>query len=256
MDLHNKYKRIRKYILLTLMLICVCMLEDVYVPRADINGAESQVIGAAGSTFYYDGAYYRAKDTYINQLINALDTQYDLSQSQANACIDYIYNNVGAAISSGYMYKVPDETDTAGSDSTEGTSGENAKEQGGENGSGTNIADEKNQKQTTGTAQVVQVDKETTEKTKEEALKEATELASDMGLIVKFDNGKEGITITDQSGNVLISTREAVKNTGFRLNSLIIYVVLIVLAILAMCVLVFKLKLLERDYGEEDAETD
>ena len=41
---------------------------------ADINGNESRLIGVASSTFYYQGAYYRVKQAYINQLINMLDS--------------------------------------------------------------------------------------------------------------------------------------------------------------------------------------
>ena len=116
-----------------------------------------------------------------------------------------------------------------------------------ETAGGTEIA------QTTDKPSVISV--EATIKTKEEILKEATELASDMGVSIRFDNSEEGISITDQKGNVLISTREAVKNTGFRLNSLVIFAVGMLVAVCAAVVAAWKGKLLERDYGEEDAET-
>lgn len=234
--MHTKRKYGIKYGILMLLLVGVCLLYGGYEARADINGAESQVIGAASSTFYYDGAYYRVKDTYINQLINALDTQYDLDQAQANACIDYIYNNVGAGITSGYMYKVSDEeTEDAPADTPDE--------------SGTEVA------QNTDKPAVVEIDKQATLKTKDEVLKEATALASDMGVNIKLDNGKDGITITDQKGNVIISTREAVKNTGFRLNSLIIFVAVMLVAVVGMTIIAWKGKLLEHNYGDEDAKT-
>ena len=256
MNMHTK-NRITKYMILICMVVCVCLFAVKYESRADINGAESQVIGAACSTFYYDGEYYRVKDTYIYQLSNALDTQYDLTQSQANACIDYIYNNVGAGIASGYLYKVTDEAE----DTTE-----NAEDTSASTGNDTTNKQEEpakpNNNETAnanpipnaGSSQVVTVEKKDSGKAKEDALKGAAELAADMGVNIKYDNGKEGITITDQSGNVLISTREAIKNTGFRLNSLVVYVVLIIVVLLAMSVVVFKMKLLERDF--EDEETD
>lgn len=253
MNMHNK-NRITKYMIMICMVVCVCLFAVKYESRADINGAESQVIGAACSTFYYDGEYYRVKDTYIYQLSNALDTQYDLTQSQANACIDYIYNNVGAGIASGYLYKVTDEAEDTTEDTSASTGNETTNEQGNAAKPGDNATASVNPVQNADHGQVVTVEKKDPEKAKEDALKDAAELAADMGVNIKYDSGKEGITITDQSGNVLISTREAIKNTGFRLNSLVVYVVLIMVVLLAMSVLVFKMKLLERDF--EDEETD
>lgn len=237
--MQKRQKRGIKYGILMLMMAGVGLLSGGYDARADINGAESQVIAAACSTFYYDGAYYRVKDSYINQLINALDTQYDLDQGQANACIDYIYNNVGAGITSGYMYKVEDETVSEIEKPEDETDDEIINED-------SLISTE---------SQIVEIDKQSTMKTKDEVLKEATDLASDMGMNIKVDSGKEGIMITDQTGNVIISTREAVKNTGFRLNSLIIYAAVLCVAILTVTAIAWKGKLFVKNYGEEETKT-
>lgn len=216
------------------MLLCVCVLSGGYVSRAEINSAESQLIGAASSTFYYNGSYYRVKDTYINQLVNALNTQYDLSQSQANMCIDYIYNNVGAGITAGYLYEVaPVETGTADVGTTK--PGQQTPD------SSTTKPDQQNadsstnkpgQQNTNRTPDVVTVG--ITGKTKEEALREAAEIASDVGVGIQYDEGKDGITITDRTGHVIMTTKGAIKNTGYRLNSIAVFAAGLVVSVLVM----------------------
>ena len=49
-----------------------------------------------------------------------LDSSYDLTAAQADACIDYIYNNVASGIASGYLYKVEDEKKEEAADDPKG----------------------------------------------------------------------------------------------------------------------------------------
>jgi hypothetical protein len=193
--------------------------------RADINGSEASVIGAASSTFYYQGEYYRVKSTYINQLVNALNTQYDLTPSQASACVDYIYNNVAAGISSGYLYKV--EVDSQYS--YDGTVDEFESSDDGTPDVYYDPDSDEDANQTTEESyqvaeNIVTVDETAPKKSKEDLIKETTDLAENMGLSISYDQDKGGVTLTDKSGNVLVSMKNAVKNTGYRLNSLIVFV--------------------------------
>lgn len=234
--MQSRLNKIIKYAFLTLFLAFFVVLGNPNNTYADINGAEGQVLGAAGSVFYYDGDYYMVYGTYINQLANALDTQYDLTQDQANACIDYMYNNVAAGIEGGYLYKLENNDTPQDSESTGGKS--------------------ETKPESTGNSNVVMVDPNSGNKSKDQLLRETTDLASDMGINIKYDSSNNEISITDKSGNVLISTKKAVKNTGFRLNSLVIYIVLLVTLVIAVAVAAFKLKLFEHDYGDEDAQED
>ncbi|MBO5387569.1 MAG: hypothetical protein IJZ96_06915 [Lachnospiraceae bacterium] len=263
----NKKNRIMKISIFVAMVFLLCLIPIKLCPRADINGAESQVIGAACSTFYYNGEYYVADAAYVNQLINALDSQYDLTEAQASICVDYIYNNVGYAIEAGYLVKVEDPNadedstsgDTADGDTTDGGLTDEGKEepdnsQAGTTQQGGNQGSASGQTGYYSEGEIVEIDEDSSKKTKEEAIKEATDFASTMGVIIKYDNGKEGITITDKSGNVLISTREAIKNTGFRLNSIVIFAVLLVLAVSGMIAVAKKFNLLEDRNSYEETE--
>lgn len=69
------------------------------------------------------------------------------------------------------------------------------------------------------------------DKTKEEMAKEAAELAKELGMNISFDSDDNDFSIVDDSGNVVVSTKAAVKNTGFRLNSLV-YTGIAILAVL------------------------
>lgn len=218
---------------------------------ADINSAESSVIGAASSTFYYQGSYYRVKSTYINQLINALDTQYDLTSSQASACVSYIYNNVAAGISSGYLYKVDVKEETG--EYEDAPNVDTSYEEGAPEIPEDEIPEDAdyitadNDKEN-----IVNLDEmNIPQKSKEELIDETTNLAADMGVNISYDSGKNGITITDKSGNVLVSMNNAVKNTGFRLNSLIVFPVCLFAAVLLILILSWRLGLFSREQADE-----
>ena len=197
---------------------------------ADINGNESRLIGVASSTFYYQGAYYRVKQAYINQLINMLDSSYDLTAAQADACIDYIYNNVASGIASGYLYKVEDEKKEEAADDPKGND------------------DKAPDKDIGADKKIVDVGKDAkADKTKEEMAKEASELAKELGMNISFDSDDNDFSIVDDSGNVVVSTKAAVKNTGFRLNSLV-YTGIAILAVFAASVAVaVKFGLFKKD---------
>ena len=78
----------------------------------DINGAESSVLSAAGGTFTYKGKKYRAYSSYLNSLYNYLARDsVDLSAAQAQKAIQYMYSNVGTAVSRGYVYEVGGKND-------------------------------------------------------------------------------------------------------------------------------------------------
>lgn len=236
-------KRILSSVCVIVMAV-VCAMAFSGDTCANINGAESSIIGAACSTFYYHGEYYRVKQTYINQLINALDTEYDLDQSQANACIDYIYNNIGSGINQGYLYKVEleeenTETENNGSDDISAPSDQQT----------TEVADgavsDDNNKPNNIIEGAVIID-DSKKKSKEDVLKETTDLAASMGVSVNYDNSKNGITITDKTGNVLVTTTNAVKNTGFNLNSLIYFGAFICVAIISLLIIAVRGGLFEK----------
>ena len=219
------------HIVIALLLIAAITFGWSIQSQAGINGAESRLIGVARSTFYYKGDYYRVKSTYINQLVNALDSKYDLSDAQVNSCISYIYGNVGSGVRRGYLYKIEVEEPADPSDPAESTKPALPSE----------VKDDE-----------IIVVEETPKKSKDEILKETTDLANGMGLSVQFDNGKDEVTITDSSGNVLISTKQAVKNTGFRLNSILIFAGLILFFTVITILMAIKLKLFVQDEEDEN----
>ncbi|SEQ21294.1 hypothetical protein SAMN02910369_01422 [Lachnospiraceae bacterium NE2001] len=91
----------------------------------DINGDEARVIAAASGTFTYNGKTYRAYSSYISQLYSYLAADdVDLSASQADKAISYIYSNVQSGVSSGYVYEVgaTDGTDGTGNTDANGNS--------------------------------------------------------------------------------------------------------------------------------------
>ncbi len=218
------------HIVIALLLIAAITFGWSIQSQAGINGAESRLIGVARSTFYYKGDYYRVKSTYINQLVNALDSKYDLSDAQVSSCINYIYGNIGSGVRRGYLYKIEVEEpeDSSGSSETEKPAPPSE------------VKDDE-----------IIVVEETPKKSKDEILKETTDLANGMGLSVQFDNGKDEVTITDSSGNVLISTKQAVKNTGFRLNSILIFAGLILFFTVITILMAIKLKLFVQDEEDE-----
>ena len=216
---------------------------------ADINGNESRLIGVASSTFYYQGAYYRVKQAYINQLINMLDSSYDLTAAQADACIDYIYNNVASGIASGYLYKVEDEkkedaVDDPKEDAVDDPKGNDDKVPEDDK----KPQDKAPDKDIGADKKIVDVGKDAkADKTKEEMAKEAAELAKELGMNISFDSDDNDFSIVDDSGNVVVSTKAAVKNTGFRLNSLV-YTGIAILAVFAVSVAVaVKFGLFKKD---------
>ena len=221
------------HIVIALLLIAAITFGWSIQSQAGINGAESRLIGVARSTFYYKGDYYRVKSTYINQLVNALDSKYDLSDAQVNSCINYIYGNIGSGVRRGYLYKIEVEEPEEPKDSSESTEAESPAPP-------SEVKDDE-----------IIVVEETPKKSKDEILKETTDLANGMGLSVQFDNGKDEVTITDSSGNVLISTKQAVKNTGFRLNSILIFAGLILFFTVITILMAIKLKLFVQDDEDE-----
>jgi|GEM_PF-1055583 hypothetical protein len=208
---------------------------------ADINGNESRLIGVASSTFYYQGAYYRVEQAYINQLINMLDSSYDLTAAQADACIDYIYNNVASGIASGYLYKVEDEKKEDAVDDPKGNDDKVPEDD-------KKPQDKAPDKDIGADKKIVDVGKDAkADKTKEEMAKEAAELAKELGMNISFDSDDNDFSIVDDSGNVVVSTKAAVKNTGFRLNSLV-YTGIAILAVFAVSVAVaVKFGLFKKD---------
>ena len=92
----------------------------------DINGDEARVIAAASGTFTYNGKTYRAYSSYISQLYSYLAADdVDLSASQADKAISYIYSNVQSGVSSGYVYEVG-ATDESGSTSDTDSNNDNS----------------------------------------------------------------------------------------------------------------------------------
>lgn len=208
---------------------------------ADINGNESRLIGVASSTFYYQGSYYRVKQAYINQLINMLDSSYDLTASQADACIDYIYNNVASGIASGYLYKVEDEKKDEAVDDPKGNDDKTPKD-------GKDSQDKTPDKDIGADKKIIDVGKDAkADKTKEEMAKEAAELAKDLGMNISFDSDNNDFSIVDDAGNVVVSTRSAVKNTGFRLNSLLYTGIAVLMLFAAALAVAFKFGLFKKD---------
>lgn len=208
---------------------------------ADINSNESRLIGVASSTFYYQGSYYRVKQAYINQLINMLDSSYDLTAAQADACIDYIYNNVASGIASGYLYKVEDEKKD---EAVEDPKGNDDKTPEDDKGSQNKTPD----KDIGADQKIIDVGKDAkADKTKEEMAKEAAELAKELGMNISFDSDDNDFSIVDDSGNVVVSTRSAVKNTGFRLNSLVYTGIAILVVFAASLVVAVRFRLFKKD---------
>ena len=83
--------------------------------------------------------------------------------------------------------------------------------------------------------------------TLKEMAKEAAELAKELGMNISFDSDDNDFSIVDDSGNVVVSTKAAVKNTGFRLNSLV-YTGIAILAVFAASVAVaVKFGLFKKD---------
>ena len=243
----TKYKIVLA-IALSIFILSLTLMTRKQV-SADINGAEASVISAASSTFFYQGSYYRVKSTYINQLINALDSQYDLTASQASACVSYIYNNISAGISGGYLYEVEVE-DTAGEYEDEPDVDTSFEEEAPE--ASEDDDDTETDTSNIDATNIVNLDEiVTTEKSKEEVIAEATELASDMGVTISFDSSGNGITITDKSGNTLVSMKDAVKNTGFRLNTLVVFPICLIAAVALIIILSWRFGLFSREHTDE-----
>ncbi len=75
-----------------------------------INSDESRVIAVASGTFTYDGKIYKAYSSYVNDLYYYMQRDdVDLTSSQADRAINYIYANVSKGISSGYVYEVVEQ---------------------------------------------------------------------------------------------------------------------------------------------------
>lgn len=240
-------KLLKSIVVITITLVIAISMSyfDRGYVLADINGAEASVIGAASSTFYYQGSYYRVKSTYINQLINALDTQYDLTSSQASSCVSFIYNNIAAGISGGYLYEVEMEETEPYEDAPDVDDSfvEEVPD----------IPDDEiNDSEAGNTDNVVNLDEMgKTTRSKEEIINDATSLAADMGMNISYDSRKNGITITDKSGNVLISMKSAVKNTGFRLNTLVIFPACLIIAVVLILIISWRLKLFSYEKTDE-----
>lgn len=72
-----------------------------------INEAEAAIIAAASGTFMYQGETYRATSAALSQLNGYLAADgIDLTASQAEKAIAYMYNNVETGVRNGYIEKV------------------------------------------------------------------------------------------------------------------------------------------------------
>ncbi len=85
----------------------VALTCDSTFASSGINANEARVLAVCSSTFSYNGKLYRAKSEYIAQVTAyLLRDDVDLTAEQANAAINYIYNNVAQGVSGGYVYEV------------------------------------------------------------------------------------------------------------------------------------------------------
>ena len=87
----------------------IVVLVSVFGVKASsgINANEARVLAVCSSTFSYNGKIYRANSEYIAQVTAyLLRDDIDLTAAQANAAINYIYNNVAKGVSGGYVYEV------------------------------------------------------------------------------------------------------------------------------------------------------
>ncbi len=104
---NNILSKTCKYLLLAVCFFFALMISTSVIWAGDINGDEARVIAAVSGTFSYDGKTYKAYSSYISELYSYLSADdVDLTASQADKAINYIYSNVQSGISSGYIYEV------------------------------------------------------------------------------------------------------------------------------------------------------
>ena len=138
---------------------------------------------------------------------------------------------MASGIASGYLYKVEDEKKEDAVDDPKGNDDKVPEDD-------KKPQDKAPDKDIGADKKIVDVGKDAkADKTKEEMAKEAAELAKELGMNISFDSDDNDFSIVDDSGNVVVSTKAAVKNTGFRLNSLV-YTGIAILAVFAVSVAV------------------
>lgn len=98
-----------------------------------LNAAEQSLVDKAGGTFNWNGKEYRAKQTYIDQLISYLcRDDVDLTEEACAAAEKEMYGNVERGVTEGYLYALEgggEEEKNAEADSSE--NGPDPSEEGG-----------------------------------------------------------------------------------------------------------------------------
>lgn len=201
-------KRIKRGMMGLGMILTAIVMTAGTVQAGGLNGPESALIGAASGTFTYNGQSYVASPDLLNQAVNYLcQDGVDLTQEQANAAIGSMYGMVAQGVAQGYL--IP----TGGGGQTSGSQGQ------GKNSAGT---------------------EDIPEKSASEAVKDAAELAGELGVKVTVDPANKKVTITNKDGKQILNFDRAIKNTGIPLDfGAVFFVLLAVYLVIAILLLVF-----------------
>lgn len=191
---------------------------SIRVSAKGLNEYEREVISEAKKTFELDGITYKAKDSYINALIDYLTNEVDLTGEQKDLVISKMYNSVKQGVTEGYLVPTEEDKETDGTkEDNHGNDSEGLKETEETELDNGNITDNSNTE-----------NKEDNHETKtpddriEDGVKDIVEEAiapkknKEKITVVDIDAGT--VTVKDQEDDTVLVLNTVIKNTGFSLN--------------------------------------
>lgn len=224
------------------LLLFSCL--SLRVSAKGLNEYEREVISEAKKTFELDGITYKAKDSYINALIEYLTNDVDLTGEQKDLVISKMYSSVKQGVTEGYL--VPAEEDK-GTDGTKEDNHGNDKEDLKEteeteldNGKKTDTSNTENKEDNKETKTPADMTEGGVKDIVEEVI--ASKKNKDKITVVDIDAGT--VTVKDQEDDTVLVLNTVIKNTGFSLN--ITFTIITVLGGITMLafIVTYKYKLL------------
>lgn len=177
----------------------ISLMNPLSVLAGNLNDNELAIIEIAKGKFVVDGITYKVSETYINELINYLNSDdVDISEKQKEEVIQTMNNNMVRGVKEGYL--VPDESTQENSlpdsDTSKGEDTSNSKD---------------TSQGEVGQSKDNEYSNSSTEK---DFIKDFIE-EKEPSIVI--DNDKGVVRVTDENQTDVLTVNTVIKNTGFNL---------------------------------------